>query len=87
MVFDALGDPVRLEILQFLLEKKEVSCGECKCGLSKSTMSHHFKVLRDAGLIQRREQGTLHYMSIRRAEIEQRLPGFLEILKRVSGPL
>ena len=86
-IFYALNDPVRLEIIRMLLIRKEVSCGECRSKVSKSTMSHHFKVLRESGLIQRREEGTLHYISIRRTEIESRLPGLLTILGRATGPL
>ena len=86
-IFDALSDPVRLEILKLLLEEDEISCGNCKSTLSKSTMSHHFKVLTHAGLIQRREQGTSHFLSLRKEEIEKRLPGFLKVLFDLPGPL
>jgi DNA-binding transcriptional ArsR family regulator len=86
-IFDALSDSARLEIILCLLEKTEISCGECKSPLSKSTMSHHFKVLREAGLIQKREEGKQHFISLRRDEIEKRLPGFLESLENLSKPL
>ncbi|MDR3606624.1 MAG: helix-turn-helix transcriptional regulator [Oligoflexia bacterium] len=86
-LFYALGDPVRLKIVQTLIEQNEISCGECKSPLSKSTMSHHFKVLQQVGLIQRRGEGTSHYLSLRRAEIDRRLPGLLEALQRATHPL
>lgn len=86
-LFDALSDSARLEIVLALLDKGEISCGECKTPLSKSTMSHHFKVLREAGLIQKREEGKIHYISLRTEEIEKRLPGFLELLSNLSKPL
>ena len=85
-IFDALSDPARVEILLMLLDGNESSCGECKSTLSKSTMSHHFKVLREAGLIQRREEGKVHYLSLRVEEIEARVPGFLKMLKIVKEP-
>ena len=85
-IFDALSDPARLEIIQYLIENDELSCGACKTTLSKSTMSHHFKVLREAGLIQRREEGKIHFISIRVKEIEGRLPGFLDLLRSMKGP-
>lgn len=85
-VFDALSDPARIKIIQLLLEEDELSCGECKSGLSKSTMSHHFKVLREAGLIQRREEGKVHFISLRIEEIEIRLPGLLEMIKASKAP-
>ena len=86
-LFYALSDPARLEIIQMLLDREELTCGECKSNLSKSTMSHHFKVLREAGLIQRRENGKVHFISLREEEIESRLPGFLQALLRAKGPL
>ncbi len=86
-LFDALSDPVRLEIILTLLQREELSCGQCKSPLSKSTMSHHFKVLRETGIIQRREVGKVHYISLRETELEARLPGFLVSLKRARGPL
>jgi DNA-binding transcriptional ArsR family regulator len=87
VLFYALSDPVRIEIIQILLEQDEISCGKCKSSLSKSTMSHHFKVLREAGLIQRREEGKVHFISLRKEEIEARLPGFLDLLRQPIGPL
>lgn len=86
-IFYALSDPARLEIIRMLLEEDETSCGQCKTALSKSTMSHHFKVLREAGLIQRREEGKVHFISLREEELESRLPGFVELLRKCKGPL
>lgn len=91
IIFDALSDPARIEIILFILRQQEkaeeISCGKCKSPLSKSTMSHHFRVLQEAGLIQKREKGKIHYLSIRIDELEARLPGLLAILKKVKGPL
>ena len=85
-IFAALADPARLEVIQLLLEKDEISCGKCKYSRSKSTMSHHFKVLKETGLIQKREEGTTHFISLRQADIESRVPGLLGVLKRAGGP-
>lgn len=85
-IFSALGDPARLEIIRALLDKDEISCGECKSPKSKSTMSHHFRVLKESGLIQKREEGTTHYISLRANEIEARVPGLIESLKDAGGP-
>jgi len=85
-IFYALSDPARLEIVRHLLATEESACGQCKTPLSKSTMSHHFKVLREAGLIQKRAQGKTHWISLRETEIEKRLPGFLKLLTKASGP-
>lgn len=86
-IFAALSDPVRLNIIALLLEEGELSCGQCTIDLPKSSMSHHFKVLREAGLIQRREEGKMHFISLRKDEIEERLPGLLKALTKVKAPL
>ncbi len=86
-IFYALSDPVRLEIVRCLLSKNEVSCGEFKTSVAKSTMSHHFKVLREAGIIQKREEGTKQFNSLRKKEIEARFPGLLKMLTDSDGPL
>lgn len=86
-IFYALSDPARISILQGLLSEDELSCGQCKSSLSKSTMSHHFKVLREAGLIQKREEGKVHFISLRHDALEARMPGFLALLGQMAGPL
>jgi DNA-binding transcriptional ArsR family regulator len=87
LIFSALSDPVRLEIVQTLLKETELPCGHCRTELSKSTMSHHFKVLREAGIIRKREEGKVHHISVRKEELEARLPGIIEALKKAGGPL
>lgn len=76
-VLYALSDPVRLEIVQRLAEVAEASCGELDGGRPKSSMSHHFRVLRDAGLVMTKSVGTTHMNSLRRADLDDRFPGLL----------
>ena|SRR5919198_4945394 len=76
-VLHALSDPVRLEIVRALHEGKELSCGELGVPVSKSTLSHHLRVLRDAGLTQTRALGTKRFVSLRRDELEARFPGLV----------
>jgi DNA-binding transcriptional ArsR family regulator len=85
-IFYALSDPARLQIVLALLEQDELSCGEFECKVAKSTMSHHFKVLREAGLIQKRDEGTKQFNSLRRKEIEARCPGLLESILKSKSP-
>lgn len=82
-VLHALSDPVRLEIVRRLAEGEETACG-CLCqSVSKSTLSHHLKVLREAGLTQTRANGTARLVSLREAELESRFPGLLDaVLQR-----
>jgi DNA-binding transcriptional ArsR family regulator len=81
-VLYALGDPVRLDIVQRLAEKGELPCAALDCDVPKSTMSHHLRVLREAGLLHCRKEGTQHINSLRQADLEQLFPGLLEIVLR-----
>ncbi|OPA92650.1 transcriptional regulator [Pseudomonas fluorescens] len=76
-VLYALSDRVRLDIVRHLAEVPEATCGELDGGRPKSSMSHHFRVLRDAGLVNTRSVGTTHMNSLRRDELESRFPGLL----------
>ena len=72
----ALADPVRLAIVATLSDGQPRSCGEFDLPIVKSTLSHHMKVLRDAGIITSRMDGTRCYVTLRQ-ELEQRVPGLL----------
>lgn len=74
----ALSDPVRLDIVRRLDSGGEASCSALDGGRPKSSMSHHFRVLRDSGLVQTRPDGTSHMNSLRREEVDGRFPGLLE---------
>ncbi|MFJ4142596.1 ArsR/SmtB family transcription factor [Pseudomonas sp. NPDC089734] len=73
----ALSDPVRMEIVRCLARVDEATCGELDGGRPKSSMSHHFRVLRDAGLVHTRNIGTTHMNSLRSEMLESRFPGLL----------
>ncbi len=76
-VLYALSDPVRLSIVNQLAHEGETTCSALDCGRPKSTMSHHFRVLRESGVVHTRCEGTTHHNSVRREEMEQRFPGLL----------
>lgn len=76
----ALSDPVRFEIVRYLAGVTEASCGELDGGRPKSSMSHHFRVLRDAGLVHTRNVGTTHMNSLRSQELNLRFPGLLDCI-------
>lgn len=76
-VLYALGDPVRLAIVRQLAELEELPCAAIEVPIAKSTLSHHFKILREAGVLLCRKQGTQHLNSLRREELDQRFPGLL----------
>ena len=85
-VLHALGDPVRLGIVRQLARAGESSCAALTGARSKSTMSHHFRVLREAGLVATRQQGVTHMNVLRRAAIDAAFPGLLDaVLGRSCG--
>src|SRR5689334_15134603 len=77
-VMAALSDPARIEIVRVLAAEGERTCGTFDLGLSKATRSHHFKVLREAGLTHTRAEGTHRHISLRRDAVEARFPGLLD---------
>ena len=77
-VLHALSDPVRLQIVRALAERQEQSCSAVEASVSKSTLSHHFKVLREAGVTFTRANGTHRLVSLRSQDLETRFPGLLD---------
>lgn len=83
-VLYALSDPVRLHIVSNLAKRGELACYAAVAGLdiAKSTQSHHYRILREAGVISQRKEGVCFITSLRRDEIEMRFPGLLESVLR-----
>lgn len=81
-VLYALGDPVRLEMVKRLAERGELPCAALDMPVAKSTLSHHFKVLREAGVLFCRKEGTQHLNSLRWDDLELRFPGLLDTVLR-----
>ena len=80
-VLHALSDPVRLKIVAALAaEGGERTCGSFELPVTKSTCTHHFKVLRDAGVIRQRQQGTTRLNTLRRDDLDDRFPGLLQTI-------
>jgi len=85
-VLAALADPVRLEIVRALAATEgELACGQIPVSVGKSTMSHHFKVLREAGIVETREDGTRRMQRLRKSDLEARFPGLLDSVLRAAG--
>jgi DNA-binding transcriptional ArsR family regulator len=78
-VLHALSDPVRLRIVAALAEETDAThtCGSFDVPVSKSTCTHHFKVLREAGVIHQRHEGTARLNTLRTEDLEARFPGLL----------
>lgn len=85
-ILHALADPARLEIV------KKLVAGDCPLNCSaaapvnlpKSTQSHHYQVLREAGLISSERRGTEVVNTLRRAELEMRFPGLLPAILKAA---
>jgi len=77
-VLDALADPVRLSIVRALAtEPGGVACGEVPLPVSNSTRTHHFRALREAGVISTRVEGTRRISTLRRADLDALYPGLI----------
>ncbi|MFF1902641.1 ArsR/SmtB family transcription factor [Kitasatospora sp. NPDC058218] len=88
-VLHALGDPVRLRLLASYADGGEHSCDPRHLGLDhlhKSTVSHHMRVLREAGVTSTRVAGRNRFVSLRRTDLDARFPGLLDaLLAAVAG--
>jgi DNA-binding transcriptional ArsR family regulator len=77
-VLHALADPVRLEIVRQLDEAGKKACGMFGIDMPKSSLSHHFRILRKSGVIVSETQGTIIMNRLRRKDLEARFPGVLK---------
>jgi DNA-binding transcriptional ArsR family regulator len=85
-VFSALSDPIRLRIVAQLGSDGEHTCAELQPdGITKSTVSHHFKVLRESGIIRTRLEGTRRFVSLRKRDLDARFPGLLVTILALWG--
>jgi DNA-binding transcriptional ArsR family regulator len=85
-VLQALSDPVRLKIVAYLARTDDaLTCGSFDVPVTKSTCTHHFKVLREAGVIQQRQEGTARLNSLRRDDLEARFPGLLSTVLQAAS--
>jgi DNA-binding transcriptional ArsR family regulator len=76
-VLYALSDEVRLGIVRQLARYGEQACGVFEVGRPKSSLSHHFRVLRESGVVSTRKEGKTLLNTLRRADLDARFPGLL----------
>ena len=84
-VLQALGDPLRLQVVRMLAAGTDLSCTALCLGRPKSSMSHHFKSLIDAGLLRVDVMGNRHINNLRRDDLESRFPGLLRVVVDASS--
>jgi DNA-binding transcriptional ArsR family regulator len=85
-VLHALSDPARLQIVHQLAIRDECTCGTFDLGLSKATLSHHFRVLRESGVVRTRPDGRTRMLSLRKDDLDERFPGLLEAVLTAEPP-
>lgn len=80
-VLEALADPVRRSIVrQLAAAGQDMACGTFDINVTRSTGTHHFKVLRHAGIIWQHYEGTLKLNTLRRDDLERAFPGLLDAI-------
>ncbi|MFG2820560.1 ArsR/SmtB family transcription factor [Kitasatospora sp. NPDC048365] len=77
-VLHALADPTRMTIVRILRAEPERACGTFPVDVAPSTLSHHFKVLREAGVVRQREEANRRLTALRAADLDARFPGVLD---------
>ncbi|MEV0097165.1 transcriptional regulator [Streptomyces sp. NPDC050738] len=86
-VLHALSDPIRLSVVSDLAaEEQELSCSHFVLPVTKSTTTHHFRVLRESGVIQQVYRGTAKMNGLRRDDLDALFPGLLDsVLAAAAG--
>lgn len=78
-VLAALGHPVRLRIARALASGAEMFCGEIVPDVPRSSLTHHWRALRESGVIRQRRAGRKLFLTLRRDELDARFPGLLDL--------
>ncbi|XUK60360.1 HTH arsR-type domain-containing protein [Plantibacter sp. RU18] len=85
VILTALADPLRRYVVTELIaapEDSERTCASFGLGVAKSTLTHHFRVLRESGLVWHTNYGNSRKVRLRRQDLETRFPGLLALLLR-----
>ena len=84
-ILHALSDPMRLRIVAELAQEDGLTCSSIDLPIVKSTATHHFRVLRECGVIYQRTVGTTRVNSLRRDELDSQFPGLLDAVLQAAG--
>ncbi|MGA4545926.1 ArsR/SmtB family transcription factor [Uniformispora flossi] len=76
-VLHALGDPVRLGLVRRMSDGGECACSPDGLDVPRSTLTNHWRILREAGITETRRAGKARIMTLRRAALDARFPGLL----------
>ncbi|MEW2549090.1 ArsR family transcriptional regulator [Streptomyces sp. NPDC047002] len=84
-VLHALSDPQRLRIVcEVAREAEGLTCSQVGLPVAKSTLTHHFRVLRECGVVQQVYRGTAKMNRLRREDLEALFPGLLDGVLRAA---
>jgi DNA-binding transcriptional ArsR family regulator len=90
-ILAALADPNRLAAVRFIARNGESWCTqvmeEAVLPMTKSTFSHHLRILREAGVVTKRIQGARGYTSLRKGDLDRRFPGLIDSIVSVAPEL
>lgn len=87
-VLGALADPLRRRVVTVLAldpADGDRSCSSFDLPVTKATRTHHFRVLREAGLVRQINYGNRSTVALRRADLDARFPGLLALLVEEAG--
>ncbi|MGW7330393.1 ArsR/SmtB family transcription factor [Streptomyces sp. NPDC054840] len=82
-VLNALADPLRYAVVSELLREPAGTartCASFNLPVSKSTTTHHFRILRESGLVRQVDRGNSRAATLRREDLELRFPGLLDLI-------
>ena len=77
-VLAALNHPARLRVVRTLAANDELTCQEILPDMTKSSASHHWRMLRESGVVEQRREGRYLFLRLRRADLDSRFPGLLD---------
>jgi DNA-binding transcriptional ArsR family regulator len=90
-ILAALADPNRLAAVRFIARNGESWCAQvmdrAMLPMTKSTFSHHLRILREAGVVTKRIQGARGYTSLRKDDLDRRFPGLIDSIVSAAPEL
>ena len=89
-ILAALADPNRLAAVRFVARNGESWCAQvmdqAMLPMTKSTFSHHLRILREAGVLTKRISGTKGYTRLRKDDLDSRFPGLMDAILNAETP-
>lgn len=90
-VLAALADPVRLKLARIFYERGQMICTRASeladLSITKSTLSHHARTMRESGLVEVRVDGRYRWIRLRREDLDRRFPGLLRAVFEAPVPV